>query len=70
MGLKIFNFQSVDSSNPKVSKPLRTSKNEKEIEFLLRIPQENKKEKFQNLPQEFKPLGITPQNNKIEFDEN
>ena len=64
------NFQSVDSNNPKVSKPLRISKNGKGIEFLSRISQENKKKKFQNLPQEFKPLGMAPQNNQIEFDEN
>ena len=29
-----------------------------------------KQEKFQNLPQEFKPLGMAPENNQIEFDEN
>ena len=52
------NFQSVDSNNPKVSNPLRSSKNGKEIGFLSKISQDNKKEKFQKLPEEFKPLGM------------
>ena len=64
------NFQSVDSNNPKISKSLRSSKNGKEIGFLSKISQDNKKEKFQNLPQEIKPLRMEVQDNQIEFDEN
>ena len=54
----LYNFQSFYSNNPKVSKPLKTSKNGKGIEFLSRIFQENKKEKFHNSPKKFKPLGM------------
>ena len=64
------NFQSVDSNNPKVLKPLRASKNGKGIGFLSKISQENKKEKFQKLPQEFKPLGMEAQDNQIDLEEN
>ena len=64
------NFQSVDSNNPKVSKPLRSSKNGKKIGFISKISQENKKEKFQNLPPNFKPLGMEEQDNQIDFEDN
>jgi hypothetical protein len=64
------NFQSVDSNNPKVSKPLRFSKNGQEMGFLSKIPQENKKEKFQELPKKYDPLNIAMKNNEIDFDEN
>ena len=37
------NFQSVDSNNPKVSKPLRSSKNGKGIGFLSKISQKKRK---------------------------
>lgn len=64
------NFQSVDSNNPKASKPLRLSKNGKEMGFLSKIPQEDKKEKFQELPKKYDPLNIAIQNNEIDFDDN
>ena len=60
----------LDFLKTKGAKSLRISKNGKGIGFLSRISQENKKEKFQNLPQKFKPLGVAPQNNQIAFDEN
>ena len=37
---------------------------------MSKISQDNKKEKFQNLPQKFKPLGMEVQDNHIEFDGN
>ena len=64
------NFQSVGSNNPKVSKPLRASKNGKRIGFLSLISKENKKKKFQKLPQEFKPFWMEAQNNQIDFEDN
>lgn len=64
------NFQSVDSKNTKVSKPLRISKNGKEIGFVSKIPEDSKKEKFQNLPKNIEPLSMANQNEEIDLDGN
>jgi hypothetical protein len=64
------NFQSVDSKNSKVSKPLRFSKNGKEIGFVSKIAEDSKKEKFQNLPKNFEPLNMANQNDEIDLDGN
>ncbi len=64
------NFQSVDSKNTKVSKPLRISKNGKEIGFVSKIPEDSKKEKFQNLPKNIEPLSMANPNEEIDLDEN
>ena len=64
------NFQSVDEKNAKISKPLRISKNRKIIGFAKKIPEEQKKEKVQNVPNKFEPLSLNDQQNETELDEN
>ena len=56
------NFESVDSNNPKVLKPLRISKNGKKMD--------GKKEKMQSLPKKFELLNNRNQVNEIDFEEN
>lgn len=64
------NFQSVDEKNTKSNKPLRLSKNGKKIGFVSKVPNENKKEKVQEVPQKYDALKDNIQNSEIILDNN
>lgn len=64
------NYKSVDEQNGKISKPLRFSKNHKEVGFVSKIEENNKKEKMQNVPKVFNPLSMANQNNMLYVDDN
>lgn len=64
------NYKSVDEQNGKISKPLRFSKNHKEVGFVSKIEEKNKKEKIQNVPKAFNPLSMVNQNNILDLEDN
>ena len=63
-------FESVDEKNPKSNKPLRLTKKGKKIDFLYKVPDENKKEKVQELPKKFDALNYNNEENEIILDNN
>ena len=64
------NFQSVDEKNGKITKPLRISKNGKEVGLVTKIEENAKKEKLQNVPKKFEPLSSINAKNSIDVEEN
>ena len=60
-------YQSVDANNSKISKPLRLSKNGKKIGFVEKVPENNKKEKIQKIPENINAINAENHKDKIDF---
>ena len=63
-------YQSVNANNSKISKSLRLSKKGKKIGFVKKVPENNKMEKIQKIPENINAISAKNHNDEIDLDDN